>query len=175
MKNKGFTLIEILVSVGIIIFLTALFLSNYKSGQEQFALERSSYKLAQDIRKVQEMAMSMKEENCSPSGIVTGFGLYFDKSSSENDKYILFGECTGNKTRQPSDNNTEIFLEKGVKISEVKKNGGGGNKISIFFIPPDPIFYVDGNTGKNIEVILSNSLGESKTIKVNTIGMVEIE
>ena len=46
MENKAFTLIELLVVVSIIVLITALTLPNYRLGDNQLAIQRSSHKVS---------------------------------------------------------------------------------------------------------------------------------
>jgi len=88
--KKGFTLIELLVIITIITIMSALVIPNLKFGEEQFAVQNSAHKLVQDLRKVQQMAMSSSEFNGTiPDG---GYGIYF--KINEN-SYILFADCSG--------------------------------------------------------------------------------
>ena len=63
-KTKGFTLIELLVIVSITVLMTVVVFSNYGKNNEIFALERSSQKLAQDLRRTQEMATRQGQAGC---------------------------------------------------------------------------------------------------------------
>lgn len=69
MKNKGFTLVELLVVISVIGLILTVTIANYPAIRQQLALSRAAHKLAQDIRMAQEMAMSYVEfqggENCS--------------------------------------------------------------------------------------------------------------
>ncbi len=60
-QESGFTLIEMMTVLFIMAMISGLVFANYRSGNQQFALENQAYSLAQDLRKVQEMAMSSKE------------------------------------------------------------------------------------------------------------------
>ena len=78
----GFTLIEILISITIISVLTFMMFASKGNQEHQLALQRSSYQLAQDMRRAQEMGMSTKEFN----GIVPkgGYGIYCNLLSSQH-------------------------------------------------------------------------------------------
>ena len=76
-NGAGFTLIELLVITAIISLMSALIIPNLRFGEEQFAVQNSAHKLAQDLRIAQEMAMSASEFNeIIPQG---GYGIYFEK------------------------------------------------------------------------------------------------
>ena len=74
--NKGFTLIESMVVIAMIGILSILSIPSYQSAKNQLALGRSATKLAQDLRRVQEMAMSNYECGKPCGGkIPWGYGL----------------------------------------------------------------------------------------------------
>ena len=106
-KNNGFTLVEILVVIVIIMILTLVALPYFLQAGKQFALSRSAHKLAQDIRRAQEMSMSAKEFGGGvPPG---GYGIYFPNDSHN---YILFADLDGGQDYDGSGEAAEeIFLE----------------------------------------------------------------
>lgn len=60
-EQRGFTLLEITVVVAVIALLSTIFLANYRGGDKQYALLRASHKLSQDMRTVEEMALSSRK------------------------------------------------------------------------------------------------------------------
>ncbi len=181
LKYKGFTLIEILVVMGIIVFFTGLVLVNYKTGGNKFALQRSVNKLAQDIRRAEQMAMSMKKFSCS-SGELRGYGIKFDKTLTTYN-YKIWAKCNSSNEETTIDG----AIEKGVSISELnsKKSGSPDAFYDIFFVffyPPDPNVDFEDIDGNNIdadivEIILEvkDSSFPSMSITINKAGLVEIE
>jgi len=166
MRNKGFTLLEIIVVTSIIIILSTVFILNYRTGEKQFALRRSAHQLAQAIRDVEEKAMSSQEfedgslDPVFPKG---GYGIQIEEGSGS---YVMFADCDGDyeydseeeggfsdscfdagKTGDPFRNGEKIyehnlFLEGGVEISSICT---AGNKVAIIFFPPDPKVLVNGS------------------------------
>jgi len=59
-KQKGFTLIEILVAVAIVVIIGTIILLNYRSGQRQAELRTETDKLVSTLRKAQNQAISVK-------------------------------------------------------------------------------------------------------------------
>lgn len=128
--SKAFTLVELLVVVGIIILLSAIVLPNYRVGERQFALQRSVTKLSQDLRRVQEMAMAASEfQGGVPKG---GYGAYFN--INESDHYILFADLDGDYIYDEGELFEDIKIEKGIKISYISPSPA----FQITFTPPDP-------------------------------------
>lgn len=194
--KTGFTLVELLVSIFIIVLLAGIIFASYRTGGQQFALQRSANKLAQDIRRVQQMAMSAKETNLGgqvpagqefvPKG---GYGISFDTISS-NSSYMIFADCNENRQytsgnvcvsdSYPEDVET-IELEKGVQIKDIQKEGGGSpDRIDITFVPPDPEIHIVPPAGGEpswceIILVLIADSSKTKTITINKAGLIEIE
>ena len=168
-QKRGFTIIELIVVIGIIAFLTALILPNYRQGQESFALQRSATKLAQDLRRAQEMAMSAEEfQACATNPKYKyGYGIHLKKI--EPDHYVLFADCNGNGDYDFGWDEIveDINFEKDVKINKLSKTS-----LRITFTPPDPTVSIKPNPPAWIELSINTS---SKIIRVNTAGLISVE
>ena len=167
-QKRGFTIIELIVVIGIIALLTALILPNYRRGQESFALQRSATKLAQDLRRAQEMAMSAKKfQACTDSEYKYGYGIYLKEI--EPDHYLLFADCNGNGDYDSGRDEIveDINFEKDVKINKLSKTS-----LRITFTPPDPTVSIKPNPPAWIELSINTS---SKIIRVNTAGLISVE
>jgi len=177
MKKNGFTLFEVLVAISIIIIFTGIVLLNYRATGNQLALQRAVFKLAADIRRVQEMAISSKEISGVgvPSG---GYGIYF--RNANDTFYLIYADTnpplSGNEQYDGGDTTVEnnIELEKGVEISTLSP----ANSLSINFKPPDPAVKIKTGMGESDETIITLRLitdtSKTKTIKVNKAGRIEI-
>ncbi len=172
MNQKAFSLVEIIVAIGIITLLTVLILPNYKGADKQFALERSAHKLAQDTRRVQEMAMSAKETGGSvPLG---GYGIHFRVSWETY--YELYADGGNYKYGGIGDIYMEtINLEEGVYIKSVVPSS-----LSVNFMPPDPVVNIKVEAGDDkdnaiITLALKSDPTKEKIIKINKLGRVEVE
>jgi len=179
--QRGFTLLEITVVVSMITLLTIILLANYRAGQGELSLRRSVQKMAQDIRRAEQMAMSAKEcQNiiaCPQGGVPAGgYGLYIYKYRIYDDTYFIYAD-SGNE-RYDSDEEIEtIYLEKWVFISKLEPVSA---KFSINFKPPDPVVKIKDQAGTDKEdVVISISLransARCKKIKVNKAGLIDIE
>lgn len=182
-KSQGFSLVEIIVVTAIILLFTALILPNYKAGQLQYALRLSSQRLALDLRRVQNLAMSTAgfDDRKAPKG---GYGIFFDSSKKS---YFLFADCNGSKdytnTGSPcettgadeSEKIEEIKLETGVRIKSINGVGSG----YVIFVPPDPSVIINGvaTTAGTLDIVLcleEDCSNKNKIISVNGVGMIDI-
>lgn len=168
--NKAFTLVESLVTIFIIAILSLIVIPNYNSIRQQLALQRSAFKLSQDIRAVQEMAMSAKELGGEiPAG---GYGIYLRQGDSD---YLLYADTSpanGNEIYSGGDDIIEIInLEKGVKIEDVSPAS-----MSINFKPPDTSVSISGGEEEAVITIsLESDPSRTRIIKVNKAGLIYVE
>jgi Tfp pilus assembly protein FimT len=166
--SKSFTLIELLVATAIIVLLTALILPNYRAGDKSLALQRSANKLAQDIRRVQDMAMSAKEIEGAPASWRYGYGIRLAKS--QPNQYILFADLDNGEDYDPGEEIETITLERMVKIDELLPS----SPLIVIFEPPDPTVTItpDDNMAS---IKLGVSVSLQKTIKINKAGLIAVD
>ncbi|MHA1481960.1 MAG: pilus assembly FimT family protein [Candidatus Heimdallarchaeaceae archaeon] len=191
--EKGFTLLELLVVVGIIATLSSIVLGGYRAGEDKFALQRSANKLSQDLRRAENMAMMGNPAPVNfgeifPSG---GYGFYFDVATSTGAAgyYTFFCDCNNNVEYEsggasvscasstvatPFPESMEVLsLETGVVISAVSPS----TAFSITFFPPDPIIKITGADSQAYDeaTITLDLFGKTKTITINTVGLIDID
>ncbi len=170
--RQGLALIELLVAATIIVLLSSMMLLNVRGGQKQFALTRSANKMAQDIRRAQEMTMSMKEYIC-PTANLRGYGMNMSKSDPI---YYLVAVCDGTTSVLET-----LTFEKGVKFQDLSyyKSGQWQTDIAsleLYFTPPDPTVGLTAGA-ERIRITLSLETDQTKTKKIllNTAGLIEIQ
>jgi len=166
LSPQGFTLVELLVIIFIISLFSVMVLFNHRNLQESLALERASFQVAQDIRRVEEMAIAAQKFNGSyPSG---GFGIQF---TSDSQTYIIFADLDEDQTYDGGSELVETkTLEAPIKVSNLLPS----SPLTIIFKAPDPEVILPGGVSEvTIEVVSPNS--QSKTIFLNKSGTVEIK
>jgi type II secretory pathway pseudopilin PulG len=171
--SKYFTLVEVLVVLGVVSLLTLLVLPQYRKGESSLALQRATHQLAQDIRRTQEMAASATEIN----GVPPRYGIELDLGNP--DQYFLFADINDNGTHQPSDEVIEtINLERRVNLHQILVGDPPSSKtdVSITFSPPDPTTEIRDPGGPfSVVSIQLTGEGQIKSIKVNEAGLIYVE
>lgn len=170
----GFTLIELMVVVSIISLLSVIIFANYRSGERQLALQRSAYQLAQDLRRVQGMAMATREFE---GEVPPRYGIEFTK---DQDSYILFTDINDNGKYEPGGGNPDrivetIYLEKGAWVGELR-TPSSKTTVWVTFKPPDPLTTIrDPGEREILRIQLTNLNNQTKIISLNKAGLIEVE
>lgn len=169
---KGFSLIELLVTISIIVLLSGMVFVGYRSGERQLMLNRAASKLAQDIRRVEGMALST--EKCC-GGIIPGGGYGIYLGNAGDTSYLLYADISvPNEQYDAGDQTIEtINFEKGVEVQLLIPSP----PLSINFKPPDPTVIFAGDSTKTearITLRLEAEPSKTKTVKVNKAGLIEI-
>lgn len=169
--NSGFTLIEMLVVLAIIVIITGIVIFNTSLERQNSALLRSAQKLSLDLRRAQSFALSSKV--FKTSGVPCGWGAHFNGIGSDN--YIIFADLAVNQNCSDRDfiraaNGSEDFetinLESGITVS-----GLSGGLSDIVFTPPDPIVtFTPAQTSVGITLINKNSA--TRVITINKTGFI---
>ncbi|MEA3344511.1 MAG: type II secretion system protein [Patescibacteria group bacterium] len=184
--NKGFTLIEFLVSITIIGILTAMFIPSYLKFQTHLSLQRSAIKLAQDVKVAQEMAIAAAECPKCPSGEAsnTGYGVYFDMGW-DNKQYRLYADTANSDEFFTNGADTVLDtmeLEDKIFIEDIDGDKFAGI-VSINFKPPDPGTKINDNSSDLDDTVITLCIQGSDCtkannimeIKVNTAGLIYVE
>lgn len=154
-KRKGFTLIEMLVVMSIVALLSVLILAQYRYAQKQYALQQAAEKLASDIRRAQNMAIS----GAGITQNIYGYGIYLKKDDST---YTLYadteptrttknGNCFYDRTGPSKDDKEyDVTLSSGINIEKVEpaypvSTGPYKDSLHICFVPPDPSTYINND------------------------------
>ena len=109
---KGVTLIELILVIFVATVFSLIIIANFPRILRQAALSRVTYKLAQDMRRVEDLGLSGVQLNDSGSKAIMakGYGIYINTSSSTK-QYVIYADVAG-----PADVN-------GVRTSDKKYNG----------------------------------------------------
>lgn len=103
-KSLGFTLIEMIVAIGIFAIMTALVLTKYGAFNQGVILTNLAFDVALNIRNAQAYGLNVKSairndnafDNEGISNIGGTYGVHFDSTSNtgNNAKFILFADLS---------------------------------------------------------------------------------
>jgi len=173
MLKKGFTLMELLVVIAIIGILSLAILVNYRTGQKQYLLQQAANQLAQDIRLIENRAITAKElgEGC----VVHGIKFEANKSSYN---FLSCQLADINKCSDPCLPEETINLPAKIIIDSLSPQ----SLLTIKFIPPDPKVIFQGANGEEItdknevEITLQHQETQAEiTVSVNKAGLIQIK
>jgi len=165
-NSSGFTLIEMMVVIGIIGVIIAIAVPNFAAMQANARIRASAYEIAQDLKQIRERALSTAILHT----------ITFDTA---NRKYIVtYVGSNGTVQREfpiaPSTGGNIAFgCVMGVTghPPEGSVDAPAGNGIDF---PPNDILKIDGRGGANRGVIYITDNRKSYAIGINTLGRVKI-
>lgn len=172
---SGFTLVELIVIIAIVGFMSATVISGQRVGSEQRKLTLESQKVVQSIRKAQNLAMSAQKSDC-PGNTTVPFGIIL--SSGVPGQYYLVADCDKSLTYNGGDVIMETKILGDSRINSVNPVNVNGN-VEIFFSPPIPQTSINTSTSDltsaTVVLVGRRRTEFSKTINVNTKGMISIQ
>ncbi len=202
-RESGFSLIELLVAISIMLMLTTGLLFNYNSMNVMLTLDTLAHQTAQWVRETQVLAMSVKQTTGGPNAF-PGYGLHFDRATP--DKFIFFADFDGLKDYTPipaGKNCGEVGVEcqkivnllKGNKITKLcmtttLSTGSSldcgtylsASKVDLVFTRPDPdaLIRVEDSTSAVVDaasarVTITAPINYERTVEVWTTGQVSIQ
>lgn len=187
--QKGFTLVELLVSLGIFTVITTIAVVNNSQFNSSILLTNLAYEVGLSVRQAQFYGIAVKRD--STSGFDAGYGIHFDLTDPRS--YYLF-EDRGTKdhicdvTECAASNLVEGFkLVKGNYISKICVDGslglactsaGGFQKVDISFVRPNPDAYItkdslSGNYAK-AEICIASPAGTKRRVIVESTGQISV-
>ena len=155
--GQGFTIIELMVSIGILTILFALTTINLTRLPSSTSQSSSYDRLVSDLRSQQTKAMVGYNQ---ATGATTGsaYGVYFDTSDPSKNKYILFTgvNYTGGTEYYPVDMDPNLTFT-GITFPDLQVVFATGS----------------GDTASGSASITNSLTGEVKTLKLNKYGATE--
>jgi len=178
--KSGFTLVELLVSMGIISVLTVLFLVNYHSTNQRTDLTMAAQTLVTNIRLAQANALGLvKYDGVVPAG---GWGVFVTSDNSLNNNYLIFADENDSQKFEEGEaainlGGNQISLPPNINIDRITFAGAEAVKGNITFLPPDPItrLFSGYATSTSMDIRLRESINNTtKTVRINFLGLVEV-
>jgi len=200
-RNRGFTLVELLVTISMFVIITGVVLVNSNKFDSTVLLHNFAYDVALTIKQAQTYGVNAKE---SSSGTFnTAYGVYFDLIQN-NTNFVLFNDIAGlngqgnpnliydgSLTSCPTDSLECIqkySMTKGTRIQSICAGASDAgcqfvDRLSILFKRPNLgalIYSVDSigspsSPQSYAKIILAAQDGATSTVVVTSIGQIYIK
>ena len=171
-RQGGFTLIELMISIAILIIMTTTMLIRQRQIDSIVRVRNVATEIAQMVRQAQVYGINRRTEDSSNAFASTTYGVYFDISN--NQEIILFKDKNGDKLYSSGEmvNEESQKLPNKVEIKNIYCVNSGSsrvtkNKLHISFTRPFPdaeLVFVPGcGTGVKEAVIrIGDTSGDPK-------------
>lgn len=183
LRQKGYTLIEMMVVFSIIGILMGTTLYNYSRQSNDEVLLFEAQKLAQFLRRAQNLALSPQSSDVPPAN---GFGVRVSKATNSiflfSDKGVL-----PNYIYDPAEKIEELVLDPRISVGFIQAPAWGVSAtnqsiINILYIPPDPVLKIytepafdTGANNAEITLVLKSDITKERKIGLNLVGLVEVK
>lgn len=157
-RNKGVTIIEILVSIAIIGIIFAIVIPNFSDFGKEQALNNTTSDIVSLLNKAKSDADSLT--------LSTDYSVHF-----ESDRAVYF---IGTSFTEPNATNIEIVFDPSVTIPAsggINLNGGGSN-VTFSRLTGNTRGYVTGYGTINVQLV--SDATRQKTITINRTGPVSV-
>jgi type II secretory pathway pseudopilin PulG len=184
-REWGFSIIELVVTIGILIVITTLIFASLPKFRQTVSLKRTAQEVALAIRQAQVYGLSIRGFQSATEEKFPAYGVYFNKNFP--DSFILFADVDNDKTYDGSGEDVQVFIiQTGDKItalcSNKKKSPPGDcsyDTMNIIFFLTNPVtLRVDDSllpSDSDAEVVIESSQGQGKTIVVLPSGQISVE
>ena len=196
--SRGFTLIELIVSLGIFAIMTALVVAKYGNFNQTVLFTNLAYDTALVIRTAQTYGLSVRREGTGIGDFQHAYGVQVTtrSSGSENKEIILYSDSNDSKKYEPSDTVVSRYnIKRGAYISETCTLTSGtetcwessgpsasvNHNVNITFKRPDPnaVIYRGGNTtvpsASRLRIELTGTDGSTRNVIVMSNGQISVE
>ncbi len=187
-KNTGFSLVEMIVVVAIIIVITSVLLFKQSKFSSDILVTNAAYEIALSIREAQVYGISSKQGTGGTNSNV-GYGVYLNSAPSSS--FIIYSDSDQNypfnfNAGNPSEYTTveTPTLTQGQTIKRFCLIGGscsdtGLAAINIGFIKPNPEALIHDNSATKFAgaiIVVSSSIGDKcRVVRVTSIGQISVD
>ena len=188
-RHTGFTLVELMVSVGIFALMTALLVAKYGTFNQGILLTNLAYDVALTLRTAQSYGLNVKSVPSAAQNYSIDFdspyGVHFDKSTPTaiiffSDKNINQDGTFGNNTYDGTSEDISTYnIKRGSSISSICTGTGPGihcftvNSLDVVFRRPDPDAIMTGGA-VYAEIGLHSTDGGSKKVIIRSTGQIVV-
>ncbi|MBI1956916.1 MAG: prepilin-type N-terminal cleavage/methylation domain-containing protein [Candidatus Niyogibacteria bacterium] len=186
--NRGFTLLEMTVTIGVAAMISSLILANFPQFSRRLELSRTAQAVARSFREAETAALAVREFN----GMFPPYGLHFENGAAIRD-YVLFADVNNTDADPEPEGNglydegelVETFAITGAPVIAgicVGVRSGGStcdsSMLDIVFRRPNPdvVITADGDPSFfNAEITIKIPTGECRRVVIWKTGQLSIE
>lgn len=191
--SAGFTLVELLVVIGIMVIISSMVLANYNKYGGVVVLEQLGYDVALTMRQAQVYGISVQRFQSSNFG--AAYGVHVALSSANT--YALFADAIQQNGKydcpQPGTNNCELVeaytISPGYTIHDLCATSASGvetcgqSTIDVVFKRPEPDAWISvngadcmgaGNCAEGARIVLSSPRGDTMSVSVTVNGQISV-
>jgi len=183
--KRGFTLIELMVVVGIIVLISGIILANHAKFGGQVMLRNLAYDMALSIRQAQVYGISSRSFNGAK--FTAGHGAYFDINNKS--QFFLYTDLDNNKFFTPLNNNEIVetySLGKSYTIDSLcipigQTENCNVIKLDILFKRPEPDAIIRAYIGSgwakydSARIVVVSPRGEKLSVLVEATGQISVQ
>jgi prepilin-type N-terminal cleavage/methylation domain-containing protein len=186
LKQKGFTLLEMVVVLGIFGVLSTIVIFNYGKFRSDTMLVNMAYEVALSVREAQIYGVSARSSVSGSQDFDKAYGIHF--SGTASNQYLLFfddGDSIYNGT-SCTDHGSDIcatpyVLQSNITISDVEIQTGIGtscshpSKLDILFKRPNPEPIINDNSNiARAQVVLTAPDGANRYVIIYNNGQATV-
>ncbi len=184
-NNTGFSMVELLVTISILVLVSAVIFFNNAQFNNHIIVENLAYEISLAIRQAQSYGVQVRETEGSFN---EGYGIYFDKDSEQ---FFIFADS------YPEDNPNFVYdLDSDEVVDTLRMTGGNKiddlciekdstrtcslTDISIAFLRPNPNAIIKTSSVEDteydtVEIQIVSPKGIKKKIFVNRVGQISVQ
>ena len=198
-NNQGFSLVEVLVSISIIVMIISTVLYNYGGFNDRLAISAGAQEIAIAVRQAQTYGLTVKEVAVGGGSFSSAYGVYFDYNSTPTNYYIFADTNNNHKYDVGSgcgSGSTECIekftLRNGVTITSVCNETACAptgalstvRMMDVTFLRPNPdaTIYFTTAAGADVitnaltgKVVLTSNKGNTVTVTIESTGQVSVQ
>ena len=171
----GFSLIELLVCIAIIMVISGVVLARYKSFNSTLLLRNLAYEIALSTREAQVLGISVKG---STSGSVTSFTTAYGMHFTPGMTYTLFADTNGNNQYDDGEAVSAYTIGQNNQIKDDAPRCPLTMLDVLFKRPnPDALFYTNATAivASSVCVSVVASDGNTRTVRIWSTGQIAVE
>ena len=184
-KRKGFTLIELVVTVTIFAFMTALLLAKYGKFNQDVLLTNLAYDVALTIRNAQTFGLNVRVDPQTLTAFDRAYGVHFLPGNS----FTFFADANGNSTYDAGEEigspyiirRTNLTISKVCGFSGATCNTTDQTMLDVLFRRPDPNAIIRATTNGTsytvysaANITLTSSDGYTRVILIRSTGQIAV-